>query len=109
MRDLSVKKGDEVLEVYAFGEDRERVSRATVVSVGRRWITVGIARSKYQLNGYGEFGYELHTGSSYAEKVRREAALRAIRDAVSYGAAVHRVSTEALEAAVAALQDGGVK
>ena len=78
-----LKKGDQAIQVYLVGERDERRHDCVVKSVGHRWITVtarGGQNTKYDVeNGYGEFGFSLHTETTFAEARRRNTALLAVR------------------------------
>jgi hypothetical protein len=98
-----LKRGDAVIEVYRIGATREQHQISAVKSAGgSKWITTTSGR-RYFLNGYGEFGWELHTAGTLEEQRRREAALQVIRNAISNGNAT-KPSLAALESAAAALR-----
>lgn len=100
-----IKKGDAVLEVYGDrigGGQRARTRRAVAVAVGRKWITTDRGAKYAVNNGYGEYGWSLHTEATLDYTTRSEAAWSAIREAVSRE--TPGVSLEALEAFAAVIK-----
>jgi hypothetical protein len=79
----NLKKGDKAIQVYCLGERGENRHDVVVKSVGRRWITVADkAGRKVKFaadNGYGEYGFSLHTEATLVEADRRNGALHTIR------------------------------
>lgn len=93
-----IKKGDAVIEVY--GTTRYQHRAAVATSVGKKWITVD-SGTRYQAdNGYGEYGWSLHTEATLDERNRRDRAESAIR-----GANLRDVSTDRLVRIVAILDE----
>jgi hypothetical protein len=78
-----IKKGDTVMVVDMFGEKRERVHEGCeVLSVGRRWITVQVGRSRVQFDaesGHGEYAASVHTEETLKRAHEGRELLRKIR------------------------------
>ncbi len=94
-----IKRGDAVLEVYADrigGGQRMRTRHSVATAVGRKWITTARGARFAVDNGYGEFGWSLHTEATLDYATRSEAAWQTIRAAASRS--TPGVSLEALEA-----------
>lgn len=65
----NLKRGDSVYCVYhptTITDTPRGGSYVTVKSVGRKYITVS-SGARYQLNGYGEFGWRIYPSHKYYE------------------------------------------
>ena len=75
-----IKKGDGVIEVYCLGTRHEARYRSHVKSAGTKWLVTSGGKRYQACNGYGEYGWHLHTEETLDDTIRREAAWKTIRN-----------------------------
>lgn len=94
-----LEKGDAAIVVCMIGEPRERVTKATVISVGRKWITVDCygERLKFDVEGgHGDYSTAVHTQASLDDARFRRSAIQRL-----HHCCWRKLSSETLAALVA--------